>query len=174
MPDWRAYIRERLPELALDPATERDVVEELAEQFASVYATARSAGASHEAACAQVEAEVEDWPALGRLIENTRRDRPTSLARALIAPAPLNPAASARLTRFLSPWARDVQHAIRALRLSPLFTGVTIAILATTIGTVTAVFAFLHATILSPLPYPHSERLVLVQEVIPEIQDQYP
>jgi hypothetical protein len=39
---------------------------------------------------------------------------------------------------------------------------------------VTAVFALLHATILSPLPYPYAGRLVLVQEVIPEIQDQYP
>jgi predicted permease len=173
MPDWAVYIRERLPELPLDPATEREVVEELAAQFASVYATARSAGASHEAACARVDAEVEDWPALGRLLGDTRRARPMSPARALIASSPPSPA-SAGATRFLSLWARDAQHAVRALRLSPLFAGLTIAILATTIGTVTAVFALLYATVLSPLPYPQAGRLVLVQEVIPEIQDQYP
>ncbi len=174
MPDWQVYVRQRLPELALDPATERDVVELLAAQLASVYANARNAGASHESACTQVDAEVEDWAALGRLIEDTRRAGSKSLARTLItSPSPIS-VEGAGAIRFLSAWGRDARHAVRALRLSPLFAGLTIAILAMTIGTGTAVFALLDATVLSPLPYPQADRLALVQEVIPEIQDQYP
>ena len=56
----------------------------------------------------------------------------------------------------------DVGASIRSLRRSPRFTLFAVGTLALGVGSVTAVFTVVDRILLRPLPYPDSERLVLV------------
>ena len=56
----------------------------------------------------------------------------------------------------------DLRHLFRGLWRSPVFTVVTLLTLALAIGTNTAVFSLVDQTLLRPLPYPESGRLVAV------------
>jgi putative ABC transport system permease protein len=62
---------------------------------------------------------------------------------------------------------RDVRHAVRTLRQSPGFTIVAVLTLAVGIGANTAIFSFLDAILLKPLPYAGADRIVRVMEKPP-------
>jgi putative ABC transport system permease protein len=62
---------------------------------------------------------------------------------------------------------RDVRHSARALRYSPGFTAIAILTLAIGIGANTAIFSFVDAMLLKPLPYPDADRIVRVMEKPP-------
>jgi putative ABC transport system permease protein len=61
----------------------------------------------------------------------------------------------------------DLRYAIRSLRNSPGFSVVAIATIAIAIGANTAMFSFVNGVLLSPLPYPESDRIVRVLERLP-------
>lgn len=65
---------------------------------------------------------------------------------------------------------RDIRYAIRTLRRFPGFTAVVLLTLAIGIGANSAIFSAVHAVLLAPLPYPHSEQLVRVWENVPGIE----
>jgi len=67
----------------------------------------------------------------------------------------------------LNGWAGALRHALRTLRRSPGFTATVVGTLGLAIGTITAVFAVLDHVLLSPLPYPHPERLVFITGIAP-------
>ena len=56
----------------------------------------------------------------------------------------------------------DVQHAVRNIAKRPLFYIVVILTLALGIGANAAIFTVVNGVLLQPLPYPHSERLMMV------------
>ncbi len=68
------------------------------------------------------------------------------------------------LTRAGEALARDVRHAFRALRRTPLFTIVVVACLALGIATNTTMFSVFHAIALRALPFTHPEQLVSLYE----------
>lgn len=70
--------------------------------------------------------------------------------------------------------ARDIRHAARSLATQPLFTITTLLTFALGIGATTVAYSLVHTVLLSPLPYPEPGRLAFVQQVVPEIADQYP
>ena len=68
---------------------------------------------------------------------------------------------------MLESMVRDVRHAARGLLRNPGFSLVVVLTLGVGVGANAAVFSFVNAVLLQPLPYPEADRLVAVQETSP-------
>ena len=70
---------------------------------------------------------------------------------------------------FIDILVQDVRFSVRMLRKSRGFTVIVVLTIALGIGATTAIFSVVDATLLQPLPYPQSERLVSIQADLPGI-----
>ena len=69
---------------------------------------------------------------------------------------------------MLSEIYQDLKYSVRMLRKNPGFACVVVITLALGIGANTAIFSFVNAVILNPLPFPDSDRLVVINEISKE------
>jgi putative ABC transport system permease protein len=69
---------------------------------------------------------------------------------------------------MLSEIYQDLKYSVRMLRKNPGFACVVLITLALGIGANTAIFSFVNAVILNPLPFPDSARLVVINEISKE------
>ena len=69
---------------------------------------------------------------------------------------------------MLSDTYQDLKYSLRMLRKNPGFACVVIFTLALGIGANTAIFSFVNAVILNPLPFPEADRLVVINEISKE------
>jgi len=68
------------------------------------------------------------------------------------------------VSRGIGELAQDLRHGVRLLRRSPGFTAVAMLSLALGIGANTTIFTFVNAVLFRPLPYPGSDRIVVLRE----------
>src|SRR5512140_2194622 len=69
---------------------------------------------------------------------------------------------------------RDIRFAWRGLRRTPGFTVAVVLTLGLALGANTAIFSMVHALVLRPLPFPHSEQLVRLYCSMPQKNDASP
>jgi putative ABC transport system permease protein len=160
MPDWNALIRSRL---GAQPADD-DVVEELAEHAEEMYRSAVDSGRSPVESLADVEQELADLPLAIRQARAAKRRR---LAMPGLAADPVRPPQLQRSWRplwHLRLFAGDLSHGVRLLASRRGTSLVAVITLALGIGANTAIFSVVNSVLLAPLPFPESDRLVMLWE----------
>jgi len=71
----------------------------------------------------------------------------------------------------MNTFVRDLSHGFRVLKKTPAASLLMIGALGVGIGMNTAMYSFLSALILHPLPYPHLQRIMIVEESVARLRD---
>jgi len=142
MPDFRPYVREHLPAIAVGPERENEIVAELALQMEQSYGDAVNRGATEAEARTQAAAQLGGWDELAMEI---------------------NRAESRRGPRMHDGLLHDARYAGRYLLRNPGFAAVAVLTLAFGIGASVAVFSLVDALVLRSLPYPEPGRLMAIE-----------
>jgi predicted permease len=154
MRDWRADIRARLAASHGDPASEAEIIEELAQHLEDQYAELRARGLSDADASASVAREL----ASPDFSESQLARRRSSNA---VAPTTIG-APSVAFGQLGAAW-QDLRYGLRSLRRAPAFSVVAVLSLAIGIGATTAIFSLLNTVLLERLAVPHPEQLIALQ-----------
>lgn len=69
---------------------------------------------------------------------------------------------------------QDIRYGLRQMRRNPAFTLTAVITLGLGIGATTAIFSAVYALLIRPLPYPASDRLMLINETRPNDTNEFP
>ena len=121
----------------------------------------------------EMQQEFENHIAM-HVADNVRAGMPADEARrqALLGLGGIEPLKEAYRDRSTAPFLEhltlDLRFALRQLRKSPGFAGAAVLVLALAMCASIAIFTFVDAALLKPLPYPQPSRLVAVTESTPQ------
>ncbi|MCG8467434.1 MAG: ABC transporter permease [Gemmatimonadetes bacterium] len=172
MPDWRAYVRARLPLPDLEPGRAEEAVEDIAAQLEDVYLEAIGEGATEAEAQRRVEEQIQDWRALAGRIQTERgHSRAVRADRGVEA---VETYLRDRGTRWggAADALRNVRLSARRMRRTPGFSAVVLITLAIGIGANTSIFSVINGVLLKPLPFYDADRLVSVWTSAPGIGEE--
>ena len=167
MRDWRMWLLENLDLPSMANGRDHRIADELADHLEEMQREALARGLGEVDAEAQVLAWIGD---------------PAEAARELLRCEPGH--VRAQMSRWaeereellrqqggrwvpLADLLRDLRMALRGLAKRPLFSGVSVFVLALGIGATTAIFTLVDAVVLSPLPFDDADRLLAVQHAAP-------
>ncbi len=166
MRDWQDFVRVHLKLNGLKPESEARIVRETAEQLEDIYHDGLRRGLGPDEADAEARLQIQDWDEFARQI---RRSIPLAREPRSVHLAEMAGRATSRggLWRVGGDLVGDFLQSARSLLRRPAYSLIAVVTLALGIGSSTAIFSLVHAVILSPLPYPHPDRLVLVWHTAP-------
>ena len=148
MPDWKTLIAARFPKLQMNPAREKEILDEFSQHLDDRFHELRSEGKAEHEAIRLAIAE----------IDNSVLEREMKTLRQSFDSEPIAPGAPAgHLTADIG---RDVVYAVRTLCRQPGFALAAILTLALGIGVNTAIFSLVNAILLRHLPVQNRARLV--------------
>jgi predicted permease len=147
MPDWKTLIVARFPKLPMNPAREKEILDEFSQHLDDRFRELRSEGKSeHEA----IRLAIDE-------IDNAVLEKEMKTLRQSFDSVPIAPGPSRHLTADIG---RDVIYAVRTLCRQPGFALAAILTLALGIGVNTAIFSLVNAMMLRQLPVQNRDRLV--------------
>jgi putative ABC transport system permease protein len=170
MRDFKGFVREHLPPLALPRHRELKIVEELAAQIEDSYESLVAGGRSDEEAWCELQRQLPDWRTLrDELLEA----EPVIVRLTQPEHVPLDGAAKRTLLwlrSFLAMGlARDLKTSLRLLVKHRGYAATTVLTLAVCLGANAAIFTVVYAVLLRPLPIPDPGRIVAMGDVYPTI-----
>lgn len=144
--NWNHRIRRVCP-----PPVDDDVVEELAQHAAAMYASARAEGCDSAEAEQRVEAQIAVWAAQPGRLQRPRKQLP--------AVHPPDESAGG-----LAAAAQDARYAWRLLRRQPVYAAVVVLTMALGIAATAVIGSVAYGVLLKPLPWADAPRLVRLYE----------
>lgn len=158
--DFRAYVRARVPPLAL--AREPEILDELAQHLADLYQEGLADGLSHEAALARASTALPEYPeVLAHEIRLANRALPGIIAGRWTMPDEAGPRSPGVLSMF-DDVRRDLRYAVRMLARTLGFTAVVVLTMALGIGANTVIFSAVDAILLRSAPVVDPDRVMSV------------
>ena len=144
--DWKTRIRS-----AFTTAPDDEVIEELSEHAAAIYASARAEGCERDEAARRVDEQIGMWATNPALLSH----RPKR------APAVVPPATAGSATTGVM---QDTRYAWRLLKRQPAYAAVLVVTIALGIAATAVLGSVTYGVLLKPLPWADAPRLVRLYE----------
>src|SRR3954468_11551659 len=160
--DWTRYVRQHLNLPPLHPGREAQIVEEIAQQLDDAYRDELDRGVPESEAEDRARQHISDWAQFSAEIAASERARMPAVDRWHATALSRNP--NSHLGFLVDGIRRDAVLALRTLRHRPAFAILAVITIALGVAATVTSFSVLYAAFWAPLPYPHSQELVVLSE----------